>query len=335
MLRFVANLSELFQLPHASVRKSTRDQGLKYQNLEARHLLASITYSPATDIVTMQGDAAGEVGEVFVESANELRFKLTGLSDFILDTSVDPLNEIRFFGGDGDDVFSNFTSYVSVAYGEAGNDELNGGSANDFLFGGVDNDTLRGFDGSDGLHGNEGDDTILGGEGNDFLYGFTGADSLYGGAGNDQIIGDMGNDVIYAGDGDDDVFGSEGNDIIKGEGGSDDLFGQDGDDYIEGNEDDDNIFGGEGEDIILGGEGNDDIYGNDDDDKLYGEAGDDTIVGHSGEDLIFGGTGDECKIEHTTGIIIDAIQIPWVVIPIGVDQLDGLNPPPNVIFEHV
>ena len=245
MLRFVANLSELFQLPHASVRKSTRDQGLKYQNLEARHLLASITYNPVNETVTMQADATDDVGQV-VENGTDVIFQLSGTADFTLDTTVNPLTEISFFGGDGNDNFGNFTSFVAIARGEAGNDDLNGGSAGDQLYGGDGNDTLRGFGGSDGLHGNAGDDTILGGDGNDFLYGFTGADSLYGEAGNDVIIGDAGDDVIYAGDGDDDVYGNDGNDFIKGEAGSDDLFGQDGDDYIEGNDANDNLFGGEG-----------------------------------------------------------------------------------------
>ena len=157
MLRFVANLSELFQLPRTSVRKSTRDQGLKYQNLEARHLLASITYNPATDIVTMQADATDDVGQVF-ESGTDVIFKLSGTPDFTLDTNSDPLTSISFFGGDGNDTFGNFTSYVSTAKGEAGNDDLNGGSAGDQLFGGDGNDILRGNGGSDGLHGNAGDD---------------------------------------------------------------------------------------------------------------------------------------------------------------------------------
>ena len=73
---------------------------------------------------------------------NSYLFQLTGASDLTVDTDIDPIVGINFFGGDGNDTFSNLTSIPSTAYGEAGTDELNGGSANDVLFGGADNDTL-------------------------------------------------------------------------------------------------------------------------------------------------------------------------------------------------
>ena len=81
------------------------------------------------------------------------------------------------YGGDGNDLInttatgSYLTSGTLVAYGEAGNDRIKGGSGgSNKLYGGV---------GDDALYGNDGDDTLDGGAGYDELYGGAGDDTYY------------------------------------------------------------------------------------------------------------------------------------------------------------
>ncbi|MBR0657122.1 beta strand repeat-containing protein [Plastoroseomonas arctica] len=81
-----------------------------------------------------------------------------------------------------------------------GDDQVTGGTANDFLVGGAGNDLLDGA---------SGDDSFLGGAGNDILNGGDGADNLDGGDGNDIIgnpsQGGAGRDLIAGGAGDDTI----------------------------------------------------------------------------------------------------------------------------------
>lgn len=297
MLRFVANLSELFQLPRTSIRKSTRDQGLKYQNLEARHLLASITYNPVNETVTMVGDATDDIGQVF-ESGTDVTFRLTGVSDVTLDTTANTLTQISFFGGDGNDTFTNNTAFDSVASGGDGNDILNGGEGEDRFFGGDGNDTLRGGAGEDMLYGQAGDDILFGNTGDDLILGDVGDDTAYGGDGDDDIYGSDGNDTLIGNDGDDLLNGQNDDDVILGGIGGDTILGAAGNDLLYGQQDNDDMYGnqgndklnaGVGDDDLHGGDGDDDLFGSDGNDNLYGEAGADTLVGQNGDDGLFGG----------------------------------------------
>ena len=49
--------------------------------------------------------------------------------------------------------------------------------------------------------------------------------------------------------------------------------------------------------------------------------------------LRFGRAGNECEIEHATRKIVLAIAFP--VVPIRVDQLDWLDPFPNIVLHEV
>src|SRR6476646_9307729 len=63
-------------------------------------------------------------------------------------------------GGNGNDGLTAATSARADIYGEAGNDNLVGGSSGDYMDGGI---------GDDGVSGSAGNDTLLGGDGTDLL----------------------------------------------------------------------------------------------------------------------------------------------------------------------
>lgn len=97
---------------------------------------------------------------------------------------------IRFDGLDGNDTFTNYTTWACVA---------NGGDGNDILIGGYGNDTLNGGRGDDRLYGGYGNDTLDGGDHADFLDGGVGNDTLRGGAGVDRLYGSIGDDDLDGG----------------------------------------------------------------------------------------------------------------------------------------
>ena len=101
-------------------------------------------------------------------------------------------------------------------YGDSGDNEIDGGRADNLIYGFEGADTLRGEQGDDWLFGGEGDDRLEGGEGDDVLLGGEGNDTLIGGAGDDMLIGGEGDDTLTGGAGADTfVFGEDsGNDTI-------------------------------------------------------------------------------------------------------------------------
>ena len=101
-------------------------------------------------------------------------------------------------------------------YGDSGDNEIDGGGANNLMYGFEGDDTLRGEQGDDWLFGGEGADRLEGGEGDDVLLGGEGDDTLIGGAGEDMLIGGEGDDTLTGGAGADTfVFGEDsGNDTI-------------------------------------------------------------------------------------------------------------------------
>jgi len=137
------------------------------------------------------------------------------------------------------------------ARGDAGNDNISGGDADDRFYGGADNDTLSGGNGKDQLYGDAGHDLIFGGNGNDNIFGGAGRDTIYGGDNNDRISGDGGKDLIFAGNGNDVVSGGFGRDFIAGDAGNDKLSGDGGNDTLEGGFGHDQLSGGTGADVFI------------------------------------------------------------------------------------
>lgn len=100
------------------------------------------------------------------------------------------VREMKFVGGNNNDVVVNWTGVRLVA---------DGGHGHDFLAGGWGNDSLEGGSGNDHIYGNEGHDAVMGGWGQDLVSGGGGDDWVDGGAGDgfrDTLIGGTGRDTF-------------------------------------------------------------------------------------------------------------------------------------------
>lgn len=107
--------------------------------------------------------------------------------------------EVRFTGGSSSDSFINGVPGMSCkAWGNGGNDYLQGWTGSDWLYGGIGDDTLVGFGGNDRLYGDAGQDTLRGADGDDMQFGGDGNDQLIGGADADKLWGGRGDDILIA-----------------------------------------------------------------------------------------------------------------------------------------
>jgi Ca2+-binding RTX toxin-like protein len=230
--------------------------------------------------------------------------------------------EVHF--GAGLDRLRNSGSGGVVAFGDDGNDRLEGGSAHDLLFGGSGDDLIDGGAGDDWIEGGDDGDTLFGGEGDD---------TILGGRGNDLIAGDRavvegsatsavvrtiasaagGSDVILGGDGVDIIFGGSGGDAITGGAGGDSLFGDDGTVTILVNQPQSLPVAAA---VNLGFSGND-SFGwlvGDGDDVVDGQIGSDTldIVGTDGgaEEVTLGAKGAGFTVDiGAAELSVDGVEI--------------------------
>jgi Ca2+-binding RTX toxin-like protein len=115
------------------------------------------------------------------------------------------------FGSARDDVIQG-SSTADRIFGLAGHDVLFGYADADFLFGGQDDDQLW---------GGNGNDTLLGGKGNDELKGGAGHDILDGGCGDDDLSGGTGCNLLRAGAGDDFLLSNGRGDVLLAGSGND------------------------------------------------------------------------------------------------------------------
>lgn len=197
----------------------------------------------------------------------------------------------RYPGGSYDDI-SGTNGHGPRAFGDAGNDYMEGTSLAEFFDGGIGHDVVKGYAGGDGVNGGTGSDWIDGGGGSDVLVGVHGDDRLLAGHDADVVLGGEGADWLYG----DSVTGVPL--LINGSVGWDgsnlglfdmgpnywlrDYY------YVE-----DVAAEKAGRDEMRGGPGNDLLFGGFDNDALYGEAGGDYLAGEAGDDLLEGGDGDD------------------------------------------
>jgi Ca2+-binding RTX toxin-like protein len=205
-------------------------------------------------------------------------------------------------GGNGTDWLSFYHSTEAVSINLAGSsggfagqtifyasfENLDGGTAADYLAGTSGANELRGWAGNDQIFGRAGDDRLEGGDGDDYIEASSGNDHVYGGDGNDFIT------YVTT-----DAGGGLGDDYIFGEGGNDRLVDDIGQNLIEGGSGDDIIFGSG---MLRGGDGNDEISALDFANRAlglsvynstYGGTGDDLIRTSSGLDAAYGEDGDD------------------------------------------
>lgn len=212
-----------------------------FEALEARKVLAaSIVYDAAADIVNIYGGNGWDNAQISwqVGGLNVTAWDAASTNN---KTVNGPVNEVRFYGNEGNDWVRNNTAVRLSAWGQGGNDQLIGGPGSDRLDGGNGDDSAWGLDGNDTLLGGYGTDQLIsgnghdwadGGEGNDNLWGEAGADTLYGKGGNDKLEGGVGSDLLLGGSGDDSIYGQSENDRLNGGAGRDWLFGMEGDDTL-------------------------------------------------------------------------------------------------------
>lgn len=240
---------------------SVIDGGLGADTMEGRNGNDIYYVDNAGDVVTEV--AGGGIDEV----------RIRNLSSYTLPGYVEKL--------------TNITNHSFTGTGNSLSNEINGGSAVDYLFGGAGHDTLNGGDGDDELHGDDDHDILNGGAGSDAMYGGYGNDTFYveyegdtvteyAAEGTEQvyttltsyILSDHVENLTFIGtpDADLDFTGSNvgniiitqgGNDILDGQGGADELRGNAGADVIDGGSGDDLLIGGSGADVLCGGTGGD------------------------------------------------------------------------------
>lgn len=253
-------------------------------------------------------------GRVFVSNNNNLSAfsgsstaftaRVSDSSGLSLDNSFSvsitgvPAAAVRFIGTSGADTGRYTGSLQWIADGDAGDDNLTGGTGNDIINGGAGNDRLAGGSGNDHLLGSDGNDTLSGNDGNDLLEGGAGNDVLNGNAGADTMIGGAGSDTYTVDTALDLVFEADANGIDLG--GNDRINSSislvlprfveqltltgNADLSAVGNESDNTMTGNTGHNFLSGGAGNDRLTGGDGNDRLNGGPGNDVLIGGNGSD---------------------------------------------------
>ena len=100
--------------------------------------------------------------------------------------------------GAGNDRYEAYSEGINLisAWGERGNDKMDGNKLSNLLMGGEGNDNIKGYDGNDTLNGGTGNDQIAGGSGDDYIKAGRGDDIIKLGSGNDILDLSRGNDIV-------------------------------------------------------------------------------------------------------------------------------------------
>ncbi len=298
--------------------RNSQKSSLDFTRLDERNLMAGISFSSSTGVLTVTGDQYADKVDIKFQGSDvkvelyagksdgttrhyDRTKSISGVSQIVvngmagndqvnitqgtLNTGVTVANEsVVFNGGDGNDSTSNGTEARLFAYGGNGDDTFSGGSGAD---------VLNGQAGVDRLYGQAGNDALYGGSENDLMYGGIGNDILYGEAGNDTMSGGFDNDWMDGGIGEDGLWGDWGLDVMYGNQGSDSLSGGFDDDTLYGGSENDNLKGEEGNDTLYGEAGNDVLDGGYHVDTLFGGDGNDWMIGGTENDALYGGNGND------------------------------------------
>jgi len=169
-----------------------RTSGLTVERLEGREVPA-VSATLSAGVLYLNGTNGADYAYVKPTSTLLQVTTRTGTeASVVRNYNASSVTRIEFRGYAGNDRFVNDAYKPVRAYGDSGNDYLEGANAADTMYGGNDNDSLYGYGGNDWLYG---------GAGRDYLYGSSGNDNLYGEAGDDWLQGDSGKDRFNGGDG--------------------------------------------------------------------------------------------------------------------------------------
>jgi Ca2+-binding RTX toxin-like protein len=127
-----------------------------------------------------------------------------GAGNDIVNLGVVGMSGHTVFGGEGDDrlildaKLNETTARLTgfSAYGDAGNDFIQGSPLGDYLFAGEGDNEVHAGTGDDVVYGGSGSDVLYGDEGNDFLDHGGGFDMIDGGAGFDKAIAGTDDKVV-------------------------------------------------------------------------------------------------------------------------------------------
>jgi Ca2+-binding RTX toxin-like protein len=200
------------------------------EGLEVRRLMAAEPPVPMIDadgVLQVAGTMKNDVIVLSMDDsgpgASRLLVTLNGV-DHLFDLGQLPGGVVVMGRGGMDDIRVNESGEALGAlvtmYGGGGKDNLEGGSATDYLHGGNGEDRLDGKAGADFLYGGNAKDRLDGGDGADHLYGGNGKDDLDGGDGADMLEGGFAVDTATGGFGADhfECKASEIVDLAAGEG---------------------------------------------------------------------------------------------------------------------
>lgn len=128
-------------------------------------------------------DRSDETGQwVRIDRVGRLAASIGGTS------GVDVIHRL----GDGHDAGFGQNDITTVT---TGNDVIDAGNGDDFVYADLGNDRATGGNGSDFLFGDDGNDTLTGNNGNDILIGGQGVDAMNGGAGTDLFRYDAASEI--------------------------------------------------------------------------------------------------------------------------------------------
>jgi Ca2+-binding RTX toxin-like protein len=215
-------------------------RSLSFESLENRTLLAASNILIEDGLLGFRGTNGDDVMRV-EHIGQQYKLTLNGQSTLIND--IGPLDGVIVDGRAGNDQIT-IDSSVTVftgALGGKGNDVIQGGGGENYLFGDAGNDFIySGIQGSSNLiSGGAGDDIIFSGDAATIAHGDKGNDTLYGDNTSAWLYGDAGNDTLYAGNARCLLYGGAGNDTIYSadNGFQDEVYGGAGKDIIHGNAD--------------------------------------------------------------------------------------------------
>ncbi len=161
-MRFTSWLSGLTTLSRRRMgaRKNRPVAAVAGETFEIRQMPSGVTVTldNTQNAVVIQGSDDGD--HVTIARSESGQIVVTGNAGLRQEFDSSAVESIVFRGASGADSFHNETELPTIAFGDAGNDTLEGGVGDDLMFGGDNDDVLAGGLGSNQLDGGQGNDSL-------------------------------------------------------------------------------------------------------------------------------------------------------------------------------